>query len=82
MCSQEKRHVTKKKEEKFLWEYEIIPAYPNKNIFLYLYGWVSGFRDRFTNMETQGKSIFGGLLTPNQEFWLVDWLEHSYKLVS
>ena len=28
-----------------------------------------------------GKNIFGSLLTPNQELWLVDWLEHSCKLV-
>ena len=28
-------------------------------------------RDRSTNMGTQGKSIFGGPLTPNQELWLI-----------
>ena len=39
-------------------------------------------RDRSPNMGIQGKSIFGGPLTPNQELRLVDWLEHSCKLVS
>ena len=37
--------------------------------------------DRSTSIGTRGKSIFGGPVTPNQELWLVDRLEHSCKLV-